>query len=284
MLYSVVLKLRAEEDAALSPTQGYHGYALFLSLLDSVAPDLAREVHSAEKAKSVTASPIWSKSLRGRGEEMKVSKGTECWLRFTLLEDKVFAGFLHSLLSGEKIKEMQLESVTFSLVEVATEPNSSPWARFDTFHSLWDKATPQKRITLQFLSPTAFRSRSRNIIFPEPERVFGSYLSKWNSYSPLSFDDSLRSEIFPHILATRYRLQSRILDFKTYKEVGFEGECAFEIKEDVPEETLRQVNALADFAFYAGTGAKTTMGMGQTRRLGDARSLSRRARGNPAQG
>ena len=31
-------------------------------------------------------------------------------------------------------------------------------------------------------------------------------------------------------------------------------------------EMLRLVNLLADFAFYCGTGYKTTMGMGQTRR------------------
>jgi CRISPR-associated endoribonuclease Cas6 len=30
---------------------------------------------------------------------------------------------------------------------------------------------------------------------------------------------------------------------------------------------LKALNALADFAFYCGTGAKTTMGMGQTRRI-----------------
>jgi CRISPR-associated endoribonuclease Cas6 len=28
-----------------------------------------------------------------------------------------------------------------------------------------------------------------------------------------------------------------------------------------------QLNTLADFAFYAGVGIKTTMGMGQTRRV-----------------
>lgn len=265
MLYSVVLKLRAEQETTLSPTQGYHGYALFLSLLNSVAPDLARQLHSTEETKPITVSPLQGKFLKGRGKEIMVVKGTEYWLRFSLLEDKLFASFLHSLLGGAK--EVWLESATFSLIEVATEPSSSPWARFDSFHSLWDKALPRKRIVLRFLSPTAFRSRGRNIIFPEPELVFGSYLSKWNSYSPLNFGNSLRSQIFPQIITTRYRLHSRILDFKTYKEVGFEGECAFEIKEDVSEEILRQINALADFAFYAGTGAKTTMGMGQTRRV-----------------
>ena len=31
-----------------------------------------------------------------------------------------------------------------------------------------------------------------------------------------------------------------------------------------PEELLRQVNALAEYAFYCGTGIKTALGMGQT--------------------
>lgn len=267
MLYSIVLKLQAEQDATLSPTQGYHGYALFLSLLNSVAPDLAHQVHSTEKAKSVTISSLQAKFLKVERKRIMVSKGDECWLRLTFLEDRVFASFLHSLLKGEKVKEIQLKPATFSLIEVITEPNNSSWARFDSFQSLWEKAMPQKRITLQFLSPTAFRSRGRNIIFPEPELVFSSYLSKWNTYSSISFGDSLKSQSFPHIIATRYRLHSRLLDFKTHKEVGFEGECSFEIKEDVPEETLRQINVLADFAFFCGTGHKTTMGMGQTRRI-----------------
>jgi CRISPR-associated endoribonuclease Cas6 len=267
MLYSIVLKLKAEQDATISPTQGYYGYALFLSLLNSVAPDLAHHVHSTEEAKSVTISPLQGKFLKVTGKEVIISKGAEYWFRLSLLEDTVFANFLHSLLKGEKNREIQLESAIFSLTDVITEPNNSPWAKFDSFHSLWERSIPQRKITLQFLSPTAFRSKGRNIIFPEPELVFSSYLSKWNAYSPISFDDSLKSRIFPQLIATRYKLQSHILDFKTYKEVGFEGVCTFEIKQNVSEETLRQINALADFAFYAGTGAKTTMGMGQTRRI-----------------
>lgn len=66
---------------------------------------------------------------------------------------------------------------------------------------------------------------------------------------------------------SRYKLQTRILHFINYQEVGFEGECSFEITDDTDEERLKWLNTLADFAFYCGTGAKTTMGMGQTRRI-----------------
>ena len=82
----------------------------------------------------------------------------------------------------------------------------------------------------------------------------------------------------------KYKLETRILHFGSYQEIGFEGKCTVEIAPEVPEETVRSLNALADFAFYCGTGAKTAMGMGQTRRLSSAGPLPGGARGNPAQG
>lgn len=126
MLYSIVLKLRAEQETTLSPTQGYHGYALLLSLLNSVAPDLAHQVHSTEETKPITVSPLQGKFLKGRGKEIVVGKGSQYWLRFSFLEDKLFASFLHSMLGEGGTKEVQLESATFSLVEVATEPQQLP--------------------------------------------------------------------------------------------------------------------------------------------------------------
>jgi CRISPR-associated endoribonuclease Cas6 len=66
---------------------------------------------------------------------------------------------------------------------------------------------------------------------------------------------------------TRYRLESKIWDFGSYQEVGFTGVCRFEIEKNVSNDKVVILNALADFAQFCGTGAKTTMGMGQTRRI-----------------
>ena len=96
--------------------------------------------------------------------------------------------------------------------------------------------------------------------------------------------------------------RSQMLDYGRYRQRGFVGTCQFHFLEDIEgddsfldddlpapweadledpppvypppvpgpleEERLREVNLLADFAFYCGTGYKTTMGMGQTRRQG----------------
>lgn len=45
------------------------------------------------------------------------------------------------------------------------------------------------------------------------------------------------------------------------------GEISYRILGDVEAIAIKQINALADYALYAGLGRKTTMGMGMVRRV-----------------
>jgi CRISPR-associated endoribonuclease Cas6 len=45
------------------------------------------------------------------------------------------------------------------------------------------------------------------------------------------------------------------------------GEISYRLMGDVEPLQIKQINALADFALYAGIGRKTPMGMGMVRRL-----------------
>jgi CRISPR-associated endoribonuclease Cas6 len=69
-----------------------------------------------------------------------------------------------------------------------------------------------------------------------------------------------------HVIIARHSLTTQIFQYRTGPQVGFVGMCAFQVRKGGIKDRLRQVNALADLAFYCGTGYKTTMGMGQTRR------------------
>ena len=71
------------------------------------------------------------------------------------------------------------------------------------------------------------------------------------------------------VVETAHDLRTLALQIRDRPEIGFTGWCSYEAKgAGWTGETLRQLNALADFAFYAGVGRKTTMGLGQTRRTG----------------
>jgi len=275
-LYSTVLKLKALDDAAISSTQGYHAYALFLSLLERTAPTLTRELHDMQELKPFTLSPLQGKFARSGGL-IKVSAGLSYWLRLTFLREDVFAGFLDSVAQAGSDHPVKLEAGRFEIEEVATTPHQSPMCHQQSFAGIIEQARRERKIGLEFFSPTAFRSKGkRNVIFPDTRLVFGSYLNRWNIFSPLKMEAGITS-ILDDIIVSRYALKTRILQFGSYQEVGFEGRCTYEIPAGVSEEATTHLNALADFAFFCGTGAKTTMGMGQARRVKYARTLSGRA-------
>ena len=48
---------------------------------------------------------------------------------------------------------------------------------------------------------------------------------------------------------------------------GFTGKVSYYIDKKAPPDLVFQMNLLADYTFFCGTGRKTTVGMGQTVRL-----------------
>jgi CRISPR-associated endoribonuclease Cas6 len=65
----------------------------------------------------------------------------------------------------------------------------------------------------------------------------------------------------------RYELKTQMYDFGNYRQVGFVGPCTFGLPQCQPADVLRGMQLLLESAFFTGVGYKTTMGMGQTRRL-----------------
>ncbi len=263
-LYAVLLKLRADGDAVISPTQGHHAYGLFLTLIRHSSVCMADELHASDSLKPFTISPLQGK-FRRAAKTLKVMDGYEYSIRLTFLKEDVFAYFMDAALKAARLP-LRLESAIFHIDHVVLHHEDSPFCRHQSYEEVFAQSQPVSKISLQFLSPTAFRSKGRrNVLFPEASLAFGSYLSKWQHFSPLKVTEPT-AEFMERIIVARYKLNTHILHFNSYQETGFEGECTFELPVDSDEDSLKAINALADFAFYCGTGAKTTMGMGQTRR------------------
>ena len=142
----------------------------------------------------------------------------------------------------------------------------------------------EKQFSFQFATPTFFK-RGGGPAYPDlivplplPDLVFGSLLRNWNQFSPTSFiEANLLKEICSHHLEiTHHRISSQLArlvfprDDGTYRTTtfpGFVGSCSFRLVELHDQTIIKTLNALADFAFFAGVGAKTTMGFGVSRRL-----------------
>jgi CRISPR-associated endoribonuclease Cas6 len=273
MLTSTVIHLRALEDGWLPRAMGEQGHAAFLSLIREVAPDLSQALHDAGERQPYTVSPLVGGKRERHG--VSVRNGDSCLMRFTILDPALYSVFSRYFAESVSFDvALTLGKMQFAIEEVTTLPRSGGWSGYASFSDLISGATSEAIISMRFLSLTAFSlgevdsSGPRFGIFPEPSLVFDSLLRRWNQFAsePMHNPREWQHWVGDHVVVRRYRTESDLWQFKHHPQIGFVGNCAYEVKGDYPSE-IRKTNALADFAFYAGVGYKTTMGMGQVIRV-----------------
>lgn len=268
MLYSTVLTLRAREERPAQPNLGHQVYAAVLALIGEADAGLVSALHDTDGPKPLTVSPLWRARRRPDSGDDD-GDGRFHRIRVTALSDEVFSALARSVLEHDGREPVRLGEALFDLVGLATTPKESRLAACASFKALLSEAEPRPTMSLRFLTPTTFRSGGRrNVIFPDPGVLFRSYLARWNALSPERLPESLGDIATARLFISRYALRTAMLDFGSYSEAGFVGSCELRAHEGTPAEALCAFQALARFAFFAGTGAKTAMGMGQTRRLG----------------
>lgn len=266
-LYASLIRLHALHDGHLPQTQGHQAHAAFLDLVRWVDPALAAALHAANARKPFTLSP-----LRGlpapRNGEVQLRAGWECWLRVTLAGEALFGTFTRRFLLGEARPTFRVGGVEFGVSEVLTTPGSHPWAGFTTAEALAAGARDEDTLALEFASPFGFSLGDNRVeIMPRAELLFGQLQKKWDEWCGLPLPARPeRDWLREHVLVREWQVCSRMLRHGSRSLVGTEGTAVFQVfGADSP--ARRTLNALADFAFYAGAGHKTTQGMGQVRRL-----------------
>ena len=139
MPISAVIHLIPPKDVTLRPTMGHHAHAAFLSLLRTGNPEKAEEIHAASSQKPFTVSPLIGKGER-RGNFLRIRAGTECWLRFTFLDDTLFAHFGSAFLT-QSLPSIRLGDATFQLSRmVASGAETKDWSGNTTYEELIDAA------------------------------------------------------------------------------------------------------------------------------------------------
>ena len=275
MPISTLISLIPETDVTLRPTMGHHAHAAFLAIIRESDPNLAETLHAQSAQKPFTVSPLIAEAKK-RDNLLHIKAGTDCKLRFTFLDDALFKNFGQTFLTSP-FPTIRLGNARFQvkqLVSHATEEHS--WSGNATYAELVQSAETDTRMSFRFYSPTAFRrltprgQKTRNDAYLDLERCYQSWINKWNAFAPIKLDKTeILAFITDHGQVTSITTKSRALNFGRHTEVGWVGTCAcvFYPENSLDAELLRAANCLADFAFYCGTGYKTTMGMGQTRRV-----------------
>ena len=255
MLLSVCAVLAHREENSQPSFLGRAAHAAFLNLISEHEPHLAGELHDREERKPFTTSILKDKN----GE----------FLRLTTYSTPL-SELLLKILADKPPSYIEVDKKPISIERWCLEDFQHPEARKATYYELigrWLSGRNLPRsIKLKFLSPTTFRSGGRNLPLPLPHLVFGSLIEGWNSFAPFAIGSEVKEFIERAVVISGFRLHSELVSIAGGKQVGFMGHCTYTVTEENPF-ALACLHLLADFAFYCGTGAKTTMGMGQTRRI-----------------
>lgn len=272
MPYSLVINLVPASPISPQFVSGRHLHALFLTLVNSVNPELATHLHEQKTEKAFTLSPLQvNNAARKTGDRLQwdysipIPPGVSCWWRVSLLDDALFGELMHLWLNLNPGQAWRLGSAELHITGILGTPHpSQPWANFASYSELYERASDtHRKIDFAFYTPTAFRQGKYDSCLPTRESLFNSLLHRWNKYSNIALTDSLVECIFPSYL----NLQSEIVSDKRSKFIGCVGAMSYSILGDIPPNVIKDINVLADFALYCGAGRKTPMGMGMTRRL-----------------
>ncbi|RCJ39401.1 CRISPR-associated endoribonuclease Cas6 [Nostoc punctiforme NIES-2108] len=278
MPHSLVLNLLPQSPIPPQYLTGRHLHALFLTLVSSVNSTLGDRLHDSTADKAFTLSPLQISNTNspllkgGKGgvklqysHQQPIPAGTPCWWRISLLDDTLFGKLTQLWLNLNPNRPWHLGPADLYITSIQGTPQSiQPWANASTYAQLYEEASERNSsINLSFSTPTAFRQGQYDSTLPTRESVFNSLLSRWNKYSGIEFSHIAIESIFPSFV----NIHTEILADSRSKFIGIIGEVNYKILGQIEPIQIKQINALADFALYAGIGRKTTMGMGMTRRL-----------------
>ncbi len=264
-------------DVPPAQVQGPAVQGMFLSLIKQVDPEVVKRLHENNRYRPYTLSPLGigthARTFRGfrLPPDTILSRETPCYLRVTLLEDDLFPTFARYFLSRPE-PTFRLGPTEFVVTSVIADPASgNSWAQYASYPDLIDQARQaplQRQMTLHFVTPLSFSRGDIDLPLPVPRLVFQSYLKRFQEFYDFPFLPDFVERVDSHIgISKMEKMRTGTIKTKRVMLSGFTGEVKFTISKKASEEFVFQAALLAEFAFFCGTGKKTTVGMGQTIRV-----------------
>jgi CRISPR/Cas system endoribonuclease Cas6 (RAMP superfamily) len=149
------------------------------------------------------------------------------------------------------------------LVRLPHWHSSDPDCLYASWAQLAD-APPARRLHICFETPTFFSHQGEMRLLPEPIRLWEGWRRTWEALAP-ALPLGTDALTLGGMQITRYQLRTEAVALKGGLYRGFIGEMVLEWRASTPPETRRTAAALAGIADFFGTGAKTMLGLGQTR-------------------
>lgn len=252
-LCSVVL--RAAAGQVVAPINGRHLHAAFLRWIADIDQALAADLHAPGRTRPFTVA-----LLPPSGQDAGLA------LRCSLLDRRLIATVQERLAAGAVRLRLGPSAYDFR-----TAP-SDTWSGAARWRDLAAAGGTERDIRLEFATPTCFSrnlpgERTHLAMFPQPEILWDSWARKWRTFGPPDPGlSSVADAAARRVVVSAYQLATQTVALGRFPQKGFLGWVDYELQPDTPPEAARVLNMLTDFAAFAGSGYKTTMGLGLTRR------------------
>lgn len=122
-------------------------------------------------------------------------------------------------------------------------------------------------ITIQFITPTAFRQNNRYVNYPDIRLLFSSIMNKYDASNEQEgmYDEDTLEQLVEKAVLTRYELRSTSFSLEGVRIPSFVGRMT--LKMTGTQTMSNFARMLFDFGCYSGIGIKTALGMGAVRIL-----------------
>ena len=254
----------------LTASLGRQTHAWFLSEVQRLDPALSEQLHAENQDRPFAVSNLWGDARR-RGRTHTVEPGETYSLRVTSIDNQLSDLLLDKWLPDPP-NTVRLGDGVFAVERATTDAKQHAWANTVEHAQLVMDTTlsePVRSLELEFVSPTVFRSRGVHLPMPLPRLVFEGLARRWNRFSPIAIHEDVVRYADECMAISRYRLRTERVVFEDGEAKrglpGFLGRCMFALTVHDPY-WMGLIHLLAEFAFYAGVGRNTAMGMGQVRR------------------
>jgi CRISPR-associated endoribonuclease Cas6 len=266
MLLSAVVTLQAIETGAFQADTGRVVHGLWFHHWKSVNPTIADRLHGSGGAQPFTLSPLMDLP-QPHHNRISVKSGERAWFRVTALTKELAVLLDEEWLAGLP-SELTLGGLGWQVTRIATEGH--PWAARADMQSLAEArllaSRPPDRWKLHFATPTAFHGEAGHFPFPLPNVLVGSWLRRWREFGPVELPDDLPERIRRGMVVSAYELKTLPLRDRRRVMIGSVGQMTMQALKLSPGERAA-VDLLVSYAFWAGSGHRTTQGMGMTRLL-----------------
>lgn len=242
MLTQVEIELQLPEGMKLNQSMGSVMQGV---LMEKTDPDWAEQMHQME--------------VRPYSQYVVWQGGKALW-RLQALTDEALERLI---LPMERISSIYVkqrgEEIGLSSFQVVRETSFRAIEE-----AYWGTAEKVHHIDMQFLTSASCKNQGGYAIFPMPHLIFKNLVKKWNTFSDgaVMTEDHITDHLAMQMDITGYQLHMHPFSLEGRRIRAFRGQVRYGLFKS--DSAGRLAATLAHFATFAGTGMKTSMGMGAT--------------------